>query len=82
MTKCAGTLAVAVAIAMALACGCSSAPTPPINPQDTIQSKSPDDMPPTGTSGLGTPGGQEDAGIPPIPLDASIPPGDGQAAPH
>lgn len=69
-----------VALAAALACGaCSSTPSPPINPQDTIHSNSPDEMPPHGTSGLGTPGGHEDAGVPPLQLDGAVPRGNGQA---
>lgn len=39
------------------------------------ESMAPDDVPPTGTSGLGTPGGDEDAGLPRMPMDGSIPHG-------
>jgi len=67
MTGCKCTIA--VALVLALACACSSTPTAPINPQDRIQSTSPDDMPPTQTSGLGTPGSQMDAGLPHVPMD-------------
>jgi len=63
----------AVALAAALPCACGSTPTPPINPQDKIQSKSPDDLPPTQTSGLGTPGGQVDAGLPHVAIDGGRP---------
>jgi len=60
-----------VSAALALACG--STPTQPINPEVRIRSTSPDDLPPTQTSGLGTPGGAEDAGLPHLPMDGAIP---------
>jgi hypothetical protein len=70
-------LALPIAIASAaLAWACSSTPAPPINPQDRIQSTSPDDLPPTQTSGLGTPGGAEDGGLPQLALDGGIRRGD------
>lgn len=59
----------AVALVTALPGACSASPPPPINPEVRIQSTSPDDLPPTQTSGLGTPGGQEDAGLPHVPMD-------------
>ena len=62
-------LVLAAAAAMALACACASTPAQPINPETRIQSASPDEMPPTGTSGLGTPGAQRDAGLPHVPMD-------------
>lgn len=67
-------IAAALATA-ALACAaCGSTPTQPINPDVRMQSTSPDDLPPTGTSGLGTPGGQVDAGLPTLIPDAAAPP--------
>jgi hypothetical protein len=39
-------------------------PLPQVRPEDSIQSGSMEEMPPTGTSGLGTPGGYEDASLP------------------
>jgi hypothetical protein len=74
MARCKDVLAVAVAtLALPLACGCSATSPQPINPEVRIQSTSPDDLPPTGTSGLGTPGGQEDAGLPTLLPDAAAP---------
>jgi hypothetical protein len=63
----------AVAFVMALPCACSATSPQPINPDARIRSTSPDDLPPTGTSGLGTPGGQEDAGLPTLLPDAAPP---------
>ncbi len=64
-------------VSAALAWACGSTPAQPINPETRIQSTSPDDMPPTGTSGLGTPGSQRDAGLPHLPTDGAIAPGSG-----
>jgi hypothetical protein len=64
----------AVAFVAALPCACSAAPQPPINPDVRIQSTSPDDLPPTQTSGLGTPGGDVDAGRPGAALPDAAPP--------
>lgn len=67
----------AVAFVTALVCACGSTPTQPINPEVRIQSTSPDDLPPTGTSGLGTPGAIRDAGLPHVPMDGAVAPGSG-----
>ena len=65
MVKC----TLAVALVTALACACGSTPAQPINPDARMRSASPDDLPPSGTSGLGTPGGAVDAGIRGAALD-------------
>jgi hypothetical protein len=46
-----------------------------LNPEDRIQSRAIDDMPAQEYSGLGTPMGYEDAGLPRVRTDGSVPRG-------
>lgn len=69
--------AAGVALALCAACAPNETRQSPATATSpgVEESMAPDDMPPTGTSGLGTPGGHEDAGLPRVPLDGSIPHG-------
>ena len=44
----------------------------PQSPESAIHSASPDEMPATQPSGLGTPGGDEDAGLPRVTPDGGV----------
>jgi len=46
------------------ACGPGNGPNPPVNPENSIHSSSPDDLPASQPSGLGSPGGHEDVRLP------------------
>jgi hypothetical protein len=45
---------------------------PPVNPETSIHSTSPDEMPATQPSGLGDTGGHEDAGLPHVAPDGGL----------
>jgi hypothetical protein len=58
----------------AAACGAGNGPNPPVNPESSIHSSSPDEMPASQPSGLGSPGGHEDAGLPHVTPDGGLRP--------
>jgi hypothetical protein len=77
MTRAIWSWAALAATALLLGCTAGTSTRPEVFPESTIQSPSPDEMPAAQTSGLGTPGGSEDAGLPRLPMDGSIPHGSG-----
>lgn len=69
MHKHAFALAALALVTAGMAWACGSSPPQPINPDVRMKSTSPDELPPTQTSGLGTPGAVVDAGLPHVPMD-------------
>jgi hypothetical protein len=56
----------------AAACGAGNGPNPPVTPENSIHSSSPDEMPASQPSGLGSPSGHEDAGLPHVAPDGGL----------